>query len=329
MRSRILSNRTLFVIAAAVFVLGTTALLLWPRGDGRVVRTGQVEVREIDIASKIPGRVEWIRVREGDSVTAGDELFKLTDREVRARVAQAEGARDAARAQFDMAARGTRREQVAMAENNFAAAASQYELAERTLRRMKGLHRDGLLSDQEMDVVEQKHRAARAAMDAAEAQRDMARNGARSEERAMAQGNYSRASSTVEEARSYLDESVLRAPIAGIVAKRYNDVGEMVSAGYPVLTLLDPADTWIELNVPEFELRYLRIDSRLWAEVPALGRSIALRVRNIAAMADYANWRAQDERGSFEVRSFTVTLRPEQPVAGLRPGMTVRVRLGE
>jgi HlyD family secretion protein len=322
------STRGLFILGMGILLLGTAALLLWPRGATSIVRTGQVEVREIDIASKIPGRVEWIHVREGDKVAAGDALFKLTDREVRARVAQAEGARDAARAQFDMAASGTRREQIAMAENNFTAAASQFDLAERTLRRMKGLHQDGLLSDQELDVVEQKYRAAKAAMDAAAAQRDMARNGARREERAMAHGNFSRANSTVDEARSYLDESVLRAPIAGVIAKRYNDVGEMVSAGYPVLTLLDLDDTWIELNVPESELRLLHLGSTVRAEVPALGDIITLRVSNIAAMADYANWRAQDERGSFELRSFTVTLRPVRPIAGLRPGMTVRVRFG-
>lgn len=322
--TRHLVYTTVILLAAGIATVTALSLQSTP-----VLRTGQIEVREIDIASKIPGRVERINVREGDRVEAGHELFSLTDREVRAKVAQAEGAVHSAQAQWNMTRRGTRPEQLAMAERKLAAARSQYVLAEKTHARMRGLHTDSLISDQEFDVIGQKLEAARAAMEAAEAQCAMARTGARTEEKAMAEGQYQRAAQTLEEARSYLDESRIFSPVSGIVQKRLVDAGELVSTGYPVLTIIDTDDVWAELNLPETELQRVRKGDELKGEVHGLGETLRFRVASIAPMAEFANWRAQDDRGSFEIRSFTIKLYPIETQLHLRPGMTVLFKIPE
>ena len=318
-------------LAAAVVVTlaGGAAVLAVANRDATLIRTGSIEVREIDVASKIPGRLLDVRVREGQSVAKGDTLFDLTGREVDARVAQAAAAVDAAHAQWNLSMKGLRAEQVELAERGVEAAQSQYELAEATYRRMKALHDEQLLSDQEHDAIRQKRDAARAALQAANAQLRMAQSGARDEEKAMARGQYDRALQALEEARSYQDETHALAPIAGIVSKRYADPGELMSTGYPVISLMDSRDVWAELNLPETELRYLKVGDRVEGMVNGLGKTATFRVEHIAVMADFANWRAQDDRGSFEVRSFTVTLRPLGRVEGMRPGMTVRFEISE
>jgi HlyD family secretion protein len=155
----------------------------------------------------------------------------------------------------------------------------------------------------------------------------MARNGARPEEKEAARGQYDRALGSLDEARAYVDETCVRSPIPGVIGKRYADEDEIVPSGFPVLTVLDTRDVWAELNLPETELARLRPGSVVTGTIHALGRSARFRVASIAAAADVANWRAQNDRGSFEVRSFTVTLRPEGRIPGLRPGMTVAVEL--
>lgn len=318
-----LSSRFILPISG-VLLLALLLFLFLPRSSSPQLRTGQIEMRELDVASKIPGRITWIGVDEGDSVTMEQDLVRLSDRDVRAKAGQAEGAVDAARAQYRMALHGTRPEQVEMAERQYAAAKSQFDLAEKTVTRLRTLHAERLLSDQERDGAEQKYQAALSAMEAARAQRDMARSGARREEKEMARGQMVRAEQSLEEVRSFLDETVLRSPVAGIVAKRYADAGELVATGYPVLSILDPSDSWAELNIPAPDLEKIRVGMKLRGQVHGLGRSVVFRVSSIASMADFANWRAQNERGSFEVRSFTVKLRPESgSVPGLRPGMTV------
>jgi HlyD family secretion protein len=315
--------KTIIALGITVVIMAVTAIALLGMRTEQLIRTGQIEMREADIASKIPGRVEWIRVDEGDTVVMGQEVFKLTDREVRAKTGQAQGALDAAEAQWRMTRNGSRPEQKEMAERNYAVANSQYELAERTRARMKGLYSDSLISEQDFDVVEQKFQAALAAMEAARAQRDMASKGTRSEEQAMASGQLERAKQSYEEALAYFDESFVKSPVSGIVTKRLADAGELVSAGYPVLTVLDPNDCWAELNLPATELQYIQAGKIMNGLVHGTGKVTRFKVMGISAMPEFANWRAQNDRGTFEVRSFTVKLRPLDKSEALRPGMTV------
>jgi len=305
--------------------VGLTAVLAFR--DQPLLRTGMIEATEYDVASKIPGRIASLEVREGERVTAGQELFRLTAREVAAKVAQAQGAVDAAKAQLDMALNGARPEQLEMLMRKVEAAQSLFDLAEATSNRMKTLHLDGLISDQELDVTIQKYQAALAGVSAAEAELSMARTGTRPEEQRMARGQYDRALQALEEAESYLEESTRSAPVTGIVTRLYVEAGELVATGYPILSILDPEDAWAELNLPETELHLVRIGDTIPGTIRGLGRTEGFVVEDLAAMADFANWRAQDDRGTFEVRSFTVKLRPLDPMSGLRPGMTVQFEL--
>ena len=320
-------RRAPLLLTAGAVLAGIALISCFAFRDRPILRTGMIEAREHDVASKIPGRVASLAVREGEAVTEGQLLFRLSDREVSARVAQAQGAVDAARAQLDMALNGARPEQLDMLQRKVEADRSAYDLAARTLSRMQSLHRDSLISDQELDVVLQKHQAALAALSAAEAELSMARAGPRDEERRMARGQYDRARQALEEARSYLDESAGVAPLTGTVTRLFVDEGELVASGYPILSVLDTHDTWAVLNLPETELHLLRVGDTIPGIVRGLNQTADFRVEDLAAMADFANWRAQDDRGTFEVRSFTVTLRPTDPVPGLRPGMTVQFDL--
>ncbi len=316
-------------ISAIIIVAGLITYLAIHKGDEKIIRTGQIEMRELDIASKISGRLEWVKAEEGSKVDSGTALFKLTGREIIAKVGQAKGSVNQAQAQVSLAREGARPEQIQMAEKNYSAAVSQFDLADVTYKRMKKLHNEQLISDQELDVIFQKYQAAIAQKDAAKSNLDMALNGTRRQEREMAVGQYEKALSALEEANVFLDETTVFCPINGIVAKRYADPGELVASGYPVLSIIDPQDVWVELNIPETELKYFKLNSELSGFVRAYESNLKFRVINIAAMADFANWRAQNEKGTFDVRSFTIKLKPESSKLNFRPGMTVSFEINK
>lgn len=312
------------------FAIAITLLLTaCGKKDEKLIRTAQIEMREYDVASKIPGRIEWIKADEGDSVSFGDELFKLTDREVKAKLGQAMGAVSSAEAQLQLALNGARPEQIEMAERNYNAAKTQFELAEKTLNRMKKLYEEKLISSQEFDVITQKYKGAGEMMDAAKAQYDMAKNGSRKEEKAMAKGSLERAKQSAEEVKAYIDETIVKAPISGIVSKRYSDANELAAVGYPVLCIIDPNEAWAELSLPSFELEKIKIGDVIDGVIRGLNKTEKFKVHSYSAMADYANWRAQDQRGSYEARTFIVKLKPLNFIQGLRPGMTVEFDLNQ
>ncbi len=324
-------SKALLAIGVVAILIGVVVIIVM-QSKAKVkseIRTGQIEMRQVRVASKIPGRIEWIRIDEGDTISAGAELFKVTGKEITAKVNQAKGAASSAKAQFDLSVEGARKEQIEMAERNWRAASTQYELAEKTIKRLKPLYDEGLISSQEFDIATQKLNGANELMQAAKAQLDMARNGSRSQEKAMAYGQYQRALGSIDEAQALLDETITYSPITGICTKRYSELGELVATGYPVIALVDPQDTWVELNLTEPELQKISIGKEIEGFVNATGKTERWKVINYSAMADFANWRAQNEKGSFDVRTFTVKLRPVGSVEGYRPGMTVSFDLAK
>jgi HlyD family secretion protein len=137
------------------------------------------------------------------------------------------------------------------------------------------------------------------------------------------------ATGAISEVQAYQGETALHAPLAAEVYKRNAEPGEMIAAGYPVLTLLDPTDVWATFQVREDKLASVKMGDTLSVRVPALGgKTLDLRVFYIAPVGDFATWRATNAQGGFDLKTFEVRARPIQALAGLRPGMSVMVTKG-
>ncbi len=327
-----MSTRTkqLIALAAALLLL---ALLAW--GFWRATRPapevfqGQMEARETDVAGKVTARVAEVLVKEGDAVQAGTLLVRLDSPEVRAKLAQATAAQQAAQAVADKAAGGARPQEVEMARLQWQRAETAAELARTSLRRVEGLAREGLIAAQKRDEAEANWKASRDAAAAARAQYDLARTGARSEDKAAASAQARQVAGVLAEAEAARAETELRSPVAGEVARVLAKVGELAPQGVAVATIVDLADQWAVLNVREDRLARFAVGQEFDATLPALGPGGAGRVRfkvyYSAPLPDFATWRATRGGAGFDVRTFEVRARPLHPIAGARPGMSVLV----
>ncbi len=308
--------------AAAMVVLVTRSV-----SPQRPVVVGMVEGAQIEVAAKIPGRLDSVFVREGDRVVKGQVLATLESREVNAKVEQARGAMAAAAARRDMARHGARKEEREAVEKLYNQACHQYELAEKTYRRIQAVFADSVVSAQERDQMEFKFRVATEERDAAHARYQMVLSGARDEEIQAAEGLCHQARSAWEEAGVYQQETRMTSRADGEITKRAADPGEIVTAGYPVFTVFDPTDVWVVLQLREDQMVGVQVGSGFLGTLPALGRTLRLTVDTVAPMADFATWRATNQKGDFDLKTFEVKLRPIDVVEGLRPGMSVQVAL--
>lgn len=313
-------------IPAAVVVIALIFLAIKFLAPSKEVITGMVEATEVDVAAKIPGRVDSVLVHEGDRVAKGQVLATLTTKEVNAKLEQARGVMEAAKARMEMAQNGARPEEKEAVEKQYQQAKYQFELAEKTFNRVQAVFADSVVSPQERDEVEFKYQAAKEQMDAARARYDMVMKGARSEEIRAAEALYHQAENTYNEATAYQEEARLASPLDGEVRKRIIDPGEIVAAGYPVLTVLDTRDVWVVVNLREDQMAAVSMDKVVTGRVPALGgKQFDFRVSYIAAMADFATWKATNQKGDFDLKTFEIRFRPQTQIEGLRPGMTVRL----
>ena len=323
-------TKSTFIYAVPVAVALIAAIVLIVRAvlPNRRVVTGIVETTEIDIASKIPGRVDSLFVAEGEPVHKGELLAVLTSKEIDAKVGQARGAMDAARAKLQMARNGARPEEREAVEKLYLQAQHQFELAEKTWNRIQNMYKDSVISAQEHDQVQFQYRSAKEQLDAAKAKYQMVLNGTRIEELQGAEGLARQAENAYNEARAYQQETRFISPADGELSKRIVEQGEIVAGGYPVMTILNPEDSWIAVQLREDLMTSIHKGSKLEVTIPALGTEAhTFTVSYVAAMADFATWRATNQKGDFDLKTFEIRLRPEHPVPGLRPGMTARVTL--
>ena len=288
---------------------------------------GQMEAHETDVASKVPGRVAEILVREGDRIEAGTTLLRLESPEVDAKLAQAEAAQQAAQAVASKAQHGARPQEVEMARLQWQRAQAAATLAETSFKRVEGLARDGLIAAQKRDEAETNFTASRDAALAAKAQYDMARAGARPEDRAAADAQARQVAGVVAEVQAAKRETALKSPVAGEVAKLLAKVGELAPQGVAVLTVVDLNDQWAVLNVREDLLQRFAIGQEFDASLPALGgQSARFKVFYSAPLPDFATWRATRAGSGFDAKTFEVRARPLAPIANARPGMSVLVK---
>ena len=319
-------RRLWYVWAAAALAVIILAGWLFLRPAPSLMQ-GQVEATQIDVAAKVPGRVDSLLVREGQSVSKGQLLAVLDSPEIRAKLVQADAAHTAAGALRSKADAGARVEEIRAAHGMWQRAEHAADLARKTLDRVRNLHRDGVVATQKLDEAEAQYLTARDAADAARATYDMARSGARVEDKAAATAIEGQAAGVVQEVTSYLDETRLKAPLSGDVIDLIVDPGELVATGYPVLSLVDLSDIWVTFNVREDELPGLTMGRRLSVRVPALAdRELELTISYIAPAGDYATWRATNAQSGFDLKTFEVRARPDGPVEGLRPGMSALLR---
>lgn len=312
-----------FLIITGIIACVAIAGLFLTSGGPEIIQ-GQAEVTEYRASSKVPGRILEFRVKEGDSVSAGDTLALLEAPEVIAKMEQARAAQAAAQAQNEKAMKGARQEQIQAAYELWQKAQAGVSIAEKSYKRVKNLYEQGVMPAQKLDEVTAQRDAAIATEKAAKAQYTMAKNGAEREDKLAAEALVNRAKGAVAEVESYIKETYLIASADGEVAEIFPKVGELVGTGAPIMNIAQLNDMWVTFNVREDLLEKLTVGSEFEAVVPALGnRAVQLKVYYMKDLGSYAAWKATKTTGQFDLKTFEVKAAPLHKVENLRPGMSV------
>jgi HlyD family secretion protein len=288
---------------------------------------GQMEAHETDIAPKVTAHIAQVLVQEGDQVKVGSPLMRTDSPEVAAKLTQATGAQQAAQALSDKAQNGARPQEIEMARLQWQRAQSAADLAQTSYQRVAGLAKDGLVADQKRDEAFANFTTSRDQALAAKAQYDLARAGARAEDKAAAKGQVRQVSGVLAEVQAAQAETELKSPVSGEVAKVLAKVGELSAQGVAVVTVVDLNDQWVVLNVREDRLSRFANGAEFDAVLPALNnRRVRFKVFYTAVLPDFATWRATRAGQGFDARTFEVKAHPLAGIDGARPGMSVLVQ---
>ena len=312
-------------IAIAVFIAYTFVIVL---KEDPMILQGEVEATQYKISSKVPGRIQQIAVKKGQKVQKEDFIFSIESPEINAKLAQADAARMAADAQKQKAYNGAQAEDITAAYSTFVKAEAAAQFAEKTFTRVDNLFNQGVIPAQQRDEAETRMKAARETANAAKAIWQKAEKGARAEDKAAAEALVKRAEAAIREVEAYLAETTIYTVNNGEVSGINAEEGELVSTGFPVVTLLDLDDVWVTLFVREDYLSQFKMGTIFTAQIPGLdNQAYQFKVNYISPSGDFARWNATKTSGEFDLKSFEIQARPVSAIKGLRPGMTAVVTL--
>ncbi len=255
------AKKNLLTAGLLVVLLAGGATYAWQRlhhsgpGEGFASGNGRIEATEVDVATKLGGRVDAILVNEGDFVTAGQPLAQMQILSLQAQRDEAQ-----ARQQQSLSAVASAEAQVAVRESDYQAALAQgaqreseLDAARRRLARSEVLVKEGASSLQEVDDDRARVRGMEAAVTASQAQVTAARAAvvAARTQVSGSRATVTAAAATVQRIKVDIDDSTLTAPRAGRVQYRIAQPGEVLGGGGKLLNLVDLSDVYMTFFVPE------------------------------------------------------------------------------
>ena len=324
-------------------------------GNERYTNSAQVESFINPINTRVSAYINEIRFVEHQYVKKGDTLVILDDREIQTQLGQAEAAYMAALASRNATSTSVRTASnnvntvganVAAARANMEAAKARLWNAEQNFNRYKNLLKDEAVTRQQFDQVKTDYDAQKAQLEAQVSQYQSVVNSKTTSELSvnevqsrlgMNDAEIKRAENALEMAKLNLSYTVITAPHDGIMGRRTINIGQLLSPGQQVATIVDTKNVWITANYREKQMEKVTIGGLAKIKVDALGgKEFEGKITAVsgATGARYAAVPVDNSTGNFvkvqqriPVRiEFTENNKPEE-VKLLRTGMNVEVTL--
>jgi len=305
----------------------------------------QVDGHLVPVLAKVGGYVDAVTVQENDSVKEGQVLVRIDSSEYAVRLQQANAELAAARAAAGSSngAGGQAQAQVAAAsgqevalQSQIVAARAARDKAVADLGRMHELAAKQIISSQQLDAAVAASDAAAANLQALERSAGAAGATVASAEAGvkLAQARLAGAEAAKANAELQLQYTRVAAPASGTVSKKQVEVGQLVQAGQPLMTIVSDTGTYITANFKETQLGDIRIGEPADIEVDAYGCTAKGKVESVSAAtgAKFALLPPDNATGNFTkvVQRIPVRIAVVKPCSAtqpLRPGMSVNVHV--
>jgi HlyD family secretion protein len=253
----------LAALAAGGFFIWKEFFATAPVPNSIVLLSGRIEGDDSAVAPKTTGRILEVRVREGDSVQAGDTIAVLDDQQVRAREEQAQ----AALLQFEARAKSAHdqilvlQEQLQQNEAEVAQQEASYQLAQFDKEAYTRLAKSGAVSERQGKQAESTADQQAAAVAVAKRRVAATRMQLAQQQAEIASANAStqQAHFQLREAQENRQDLIVKAPFNGVVATRTAEPGEVVTAGTAIITLIDLTKVYLRGFVPEGEIGKVKV----------------------------------------------------------------------
>lgn len=261
------------------------------KNGGEISASGTIEITEVEVSSKLAGRIEKLLVDEGDSVLKDQVLIELETKELQAQLKQAQAAYQVSLAQL-------------------AQSKSNSENLKTNLERTRQLFKAGSSTQQQLDDQETKYQMAKDQLTSATHLTEQNK-------------------ASIDLIKVNLDNMVIKSPINGLVLSKNTEIGEVVSPGSSLLTLGDLAHPWVKIYIKEADLGKVKLGQKAQVKIDTYPDKVFEgKVTYISSQAEFTpkNIQTKEERVKLV---FGIKVSLDNPLQILKPGMPADVILSK
>lgn len=296
--------------------------------EGQII--GIVDAEFVDVSASLPGRIASLNVKEGDKVIAGQAVAQLETDKIETLKSQAENMLIISQSQQNKVEEGVRPEVIASSKNLEKIAADQVALMTKTYNRFQKLYAEGVVSGQERDLVYFRYKAAQKELETARLNTQMLVKGNSQNARNASNALTNQARDANKLLRQVEESSTVTSPAAGTITTLVSKQGEMVNAGYPMMTVMKDNTYFVKFNIRQDLMSKVRKGQTVKLKIPgAAPENVSGVVTELAPALGYADWIPEKQTGEIEMRTFQIKVVPNNHSenSGLRPGMTAQLIL--
>lgn len=326
-----MKTRTRLVILVALLVVVGLGVAWWwvyqeERDEDALTLYGNVDIREVALGFRVPGRLLEVAFDEGDAVTAGARMARLDPEPYREAVAVAEARVEQAEAQLDKLESGSRPQELQQAAARVREVEVALDNAERSYRRKLGLLDSGASSQREVDAARSLRDELEARLESAREALALAEEGFREQDIAVARAELAAARAQRDQAETQLADTEVVAPSDGVVLTRVHEPGTMLAQGAPVITLSLRDPVYVRAYVAEPHLGQVVPGAEVWVTTDSSSRRYRGQIGFVSPRAEFTPKTVQ----TTELRTdlvYRLRIVVSDADDGLRQGMPVTVEV--
>jgi len=292
-----------------------------PPAPDTIRLSGNIEVTDVDLGFKIPGRVVERLVSEGEPVKTGQIVARLDSQDLEREIAQRRAQVASNLAQLAELTSGSRPEEIAQAEAALARAQADGNRAQLEYERQKRLYDREVISTREFDQARTAHEAAEARIREAREAALLVRKGPRREKIDQGRAALEQARQALALAETRLGYATLVSPLDGLVLSDNVEPGEYVSPGTPVVTTGDLTRVYLRGYVDETDLGRVKVGQRVRVTTDTFpNRPYEGKIVFISSQAEFTPKNVQTQKERIKL-VYRLKVDLPNPRLELKPGM--------
>ncbi len=286
---------------------------------------GVIELDVVTLSFEVPGRVEAVRVAEGQALSGDTVLAELDETMARAEREARAAELEAAKAQLDLLEAGARTEDVRAVELELKSVVAQEAVLARQRARQEQLTKSGAAASASLDELDNRASSLAGRRNVLEQRLRGLRAGARRQEIEAARAKVKALEASLLASDVRLGRYKLRYQGTAEVLENHVKTGEFVGAGAPAFTIADLDHPYVDVFVPQAEIGAIELGMAMEARIDAPPGRARGRVERIAQKTEFTPrfLFSEQERANLVIR---VRVRLEDEQHALRAGVPAFVR---